>query len=168
MSFDKIAAMKEYINDDNITYRRLAEKYGVAYSVIAKEAKKGEWVNKRKNKSEILNSSSDKLSLLQKAADKSIQSLYSKLYEEELSINDIKNISTILKTLTAVQRDLNDLPTYKEQNSVRISNERLQLVKAKITSGGDEKSETGVVLIPFLDEEDEDNDEVVYEGEESV
>ncbi len=167
MSFDINSAMNEYINNPDMSYKKLALKYGVAYSVIAKEAKKNEWVKKRKKNMNSDLSKDKKLSILQKATDKSIQSLYSKLYEEELSINDIKNISTILKTLTAVQRDLNDLPTYKEQNSVRISNERLQLVKAKISSSGDESSETGVVLIPFLDEEDEDED-VVYEGEESV
>ncbi|MBQ9531139.1 MAG: hypothetical protein IJR70_03595 [Eubacterium sp.] len=167
MAFDSNAAMNEYISDNSMTYKKLAEKYGVKYSVIAKQAKENEWVKKRKQRTECEECKANKLSILQKAADKSIQSLYAKLYEEELSINDIKNISTILKTLTAVQRDLYGLPTFKEENSVRLSNERLKLVKAKITSSEDDDKETGVVLIPFLDEEDE-NEEVVYEGEENV
>ena len=162
MIFDCDEAMREYINDEKMSYRKLAEKFKVPYSVIAKEARKNQWVKKRKLKSEADNENSNKLSTLQKAADRSIQSLYSKLYEEDLSINDIKNISTILKTLTAVQRDLNDLPTYKEENSVRISNERLKLVQAKITSGADNETETGVVFIPLIDEESDD-EEVVYE-----
>ena len=161
MEFDSNAAMKEYIENKNMSYKKLAEKYGVSYSAVSKAAKEGEWVKKRRAFSET---EGNKLSLLQKSSDKSIEALYSMVKDYDvLSINDLKNISSILKALTAIQRDLYDLPTLKDENSIRLSNERLKLVRAKITSGEDENcDETGVVLIPFLDEEDE-GEEVVYE-----
>ena len=168
--FDEKKAMQEYISDTSVSYRKLAKKYGVPVSRIVKLAKRDGWVEKRKQlffKNDADNDDNKKLSLLQKACEKSIEALYSKL-DDELSINDIKNISVILKTLTGVQRDLNDLPNYKEENTIRISNERLQIVRAKISSSGsDDENETGVVLIPFLDEENEE-DNVVFEREEDV
>ena len=173
MIFDINAAEKEYIGDKNMSYKKLAEKYGVSYSSVSKAAKRGEWFKKRKAK--LLKekaeneAQSNKLFLLQKSSDKSIEALYSMVKDYDvLSINDLKNISSILKALTAIQRDLYDLPTLKDENSIRISNERLKLVRAKIPSGeAEDEGETGVVLIPFLDEEEE-NEEVVYEGEEIV
>lgn len=168
--FDEKKAMQEYISDTSVSYRKLAKKYGVPVSRIVKLAKRDGWVEKRKQlfiKNDTDNDDNKKLSLLQKACEKSIEALYSKL-DDELSINDIKNISVILKTLTGVQRDLNDLPTFKEKNSIRLSNERMQLVRAKIATGDEEENETGVVLIPFLDEEKEEEENVVFEGEENV
>ena len=173
MEFDINAAEKEYISDKNMSYKKLAEKYGVSYSAVSKAAKAGKWVLKRRAsllKAKAENASQgNKLYLLQKSSDKSIEALYSMVKDYDvLSINDLKNISSILKALTAIQRDLYDLPTLKEENSIRISNERLKLVRAKISSGETEdESETGVVLIPFLDEEEE-SEEIVYEGEEIV
>ena len=174
--FDKESAMREYINDENMSYRKLSSKYGVSYSTIAKTAKQEDWFKKRKEnslKKLILNqngNSEEKLSLLKKSSDKSVEALYSMVNDYEvLSINDLKNISSILKTLTAIQRDLYDLPTLKDENSIRISNEKLKLVRAKIETGGDdEKDSCGVVLIPFINDEEDENEEVVFEGEEVV
>ena len=168
MMFNSDKAMAEYVSNPKLSYRSIAEKYNVSLSVVKKAAKEQEWFKKRKE-AKLLESEKEKLSLLRKSANRAIEALYSSLSDYELlSINDLKNISSILKTLTAVQRDLNDLPTYKEENTIRISDERLQLVRAKITSKGEDESKTGVVFIPFLDEEDEDDESVIVEGEDDV
>ena len=149
------AAMNDYINDEKMSYRKLAKKYSLSYGAIAKAAREGQWVQKRRlHLLQNSDENNDKLSLLKKTADCAIEKLYSRLWDEEPSINDLKNISSVLKTLTAVQRDLNYLPTYKEENTIRISNERLKLVR----TGADceaEENETGIVLIPWLEEEEE-------------
>jgi len=167
MEFNSESAMREYIENPSMTYRKIAEKYCVSLSAVQRAAKSSEWVKQRNEK--YVGNCKDKLMLLKNASDRAIEALYNSLADYELlSINDLKNISSILKTLTGVQRDLNDLPNYKEENTIRISNERLQIVRAKISSSGsDDENETGVVLIPFLDEENEE-DNVVFEREEDV
>ncbi|MBE6741528.1 MAG: hypothetical protein E7570_04405 [Ruminococcaceae bacterium] len=159
MSFNAESAMADYIKDETMSYRRLAKKYSVSYSTIAKAAKQGEWIKKRKQgeirKKLESSDNNDKLCILKKTADTAIEMLYGKLWEGEPSINDLKNISSVLKTLTAVQRDLNYLPTFKEENTIRISNERLKLVRTGVKCD-EEESETGIVLIPWLDEEEEE------------
>ncbi len=163
--FDSNAAMLDYISDKKQSYKSIAKKYDVSLSVVKKCAKEDCWVKKRRDNM-LKESEKEKLSLLRKSANRAIEGLYASLEDFSLlSINDLKNISTILKTLTAVQRDLNNLPTYKEENTIRISDERLKLVKAKITSKDDEESETGVVFIPFLDDEEEG---LLNEGEDDA
>ncbi len=169
--FDKAAAMQEYIKNSNMTYKRLAEKYGVSASSIGIVSRKENWKEKRREyqkKHGAENSlCSDKLALLKKSSDKAIEALYGCLDGyEELSINELKNVSAILKTLTAVQRDLNNLPTFKEENNIRITNERLKLVRERIISADENEDECGIVFIPFADEEDDES--VVYEGDEDV
>ena len=131
MEFNSNAAMQEYVSDLSQSYKSIADKYKVPLSRVKKIAKEEQWVKKRNEKKES-DSQTGKLSLLKKTSDRAISALFNTLSDYELlSINDLKNISSILKTLTAVQRDLNDLPTYKEENTIRISNERLSLVRAK-------------------------------------
>lgn len=96
----------------------------------------------------------EKLELLRKSSDKAIEALYGSLYTlDELSINELKNVATILKTLTAVQRDLNNLPTFKEENTLKISEERLQIVREKMTTLGDAEGESGIVFMPLAEDE---------------
>ena len=166
MTFNSNAAMQDYVSDPKESYKSIAKKYNVSLSLVKKHAKEEGWVKKRRE-AKLLENEKEKLSLLRKAANRAIEALYSSLSDYELlSINDLKNISSILKTLTGVQRDLNNLPTYKEENTIRLSDERLQLVRAKITSKGEEESETGVVFIPFLD--DDEKDESIIEEEENA
>ena len=169
---DLSAAKQDYVCDKSLSYKKLAEKYGAPLSLISRVARREEWVKKREehmqNGFASVSESVDKLHLLKRASDKAIEALYSKLCDYcDLSINDLKNLSAILKTLTGVQRDLNNLPTFKEENSILLSKERLQLVRARISSDDGEDSETGVVFIPFLDEEEE-GEAFVTEGEDDV
>ena len=163
--------MQEYIENSHMTYKKLAEKYGVSASAIGKLSRKEKWMARRKEYQlkQLANelTQGDKLYLLKKSSDKAIEALFNSLSGyEELSINELKNVSAILKTLTAVQRDLNNLPTFKEENSLIISKERLQLVRERISGGEDGDDATGIVYIPFTDEEDDEN--VVYEGDEDA
>jgi hypothetical protein len=97
----------------------------------------------------------EKLELLRKSSDRAIEALYSNLYSlDELSITELKNVSTILKTLTAVQRDLNNLPTFKEENTLKMSEERLKIVREKMTTVGDAENESGIVFMPLAEDEE--------------
>ena len=178
MDFDSASAMQEYIADGSMSYAKIAKKYGVSPSKIGTLARKEGWVRKRaehmfgicpEGGGDDEKRADIKLSLLRKSADKTIEELYAFLSEyEKPGLNELKNAATVLKTLTAVQRDLNNLPTYKEENSIYISREKLQLVRDKITFDSDSESETGIALIPFAEEDFEDDENVIYEGEEDV
>ena len=176
MNFDVQKAGQEYICDSSLSYRELAKKYGVSLSTIYKASKEGKWIEKRKGfiknqtdetKEKDNSQNDEKLSKLCIATDKTIECVDEYLNSsEDISVNELKNIASILKTLTSVQRDLNGILTVKEQSSLTISKQRLKLAMERIGGEDDIKGETGVVFIPFLADEETDN--IFTEGEEDA
>lgn len=48
MKVNWLAAKHDYIHDVKLSYKDIAEKYGVALSIVAERASKEEWTNKRR------------------------------------------------------------------------------------------------------------------------
>ena len=59
-----------------------------------------------------------------------------------------------LRDLSAVVRNLYDLPTLREQQAQALAAERLLLEKKKAAGGAEQNEETGVILIPDTVKED--------------
>ncbi len=157
---------EEYIATD-ISYRGLADKYGVSFNTLKDRAKRELWKRKRDAFVEevtarslqevrdgapqdirrgVVEGGADKLLALCGAADKAVELLLKKMGEnEEVSVKMVRDIAAALKDLVAVTRNLYGLPTVQEQAALNIAAERLVLDKAKV-DGGDE-SETGVIEI---------------------
>ncbi len=183
----------EYATTD-ISYRKIAAKYGISYSTLSQMAAKENWTEARReyrNKvvsktiAKAANMQASKLFSLMKSADK-----MSKVIEEvvkdskqfnrhlvqtrtkgkeintttgELEFTEkwdveeriykkvdtkaIRDLTSSMKDLTAVIRNIYDIPTMAEKTAMDIAVERLKLEQAKSGDDGDDE-ETGIVLLP--------------------
>lgn len=181
MKFDAKSAEQEYITDNSMSYRRLAEIYEVNYTTVSNYGKKHGWVEKRKayqsnlvqkTIKKTLNKESDKLSKLCNATDKAIEYVEKCFADcadpetDTISVRTLKDIADVLKRLTDVQRNLHGILTAQEENALAIAREKLQLERERIGFDEGESGETGIVVIPALAPEETEN--VVYEGETNV
>lgn len=180
MKFDAKKAEHDYITDNSMSYRKLAEKYEVNYTTVQTYGKKHCWVEKRKQyQSELaqktigktLDKQSEKLSKLSSATDKAIEyveKIFDSYADEKdtIAISVLKDIASTLKTLTGVQRNLNGILTVQEENALEIAKEKLHIERERIGSDEGELGETGIVVIPALAPDETEN--VVYEGETNV
>jgi hypothetical protein len=102
----------EYITTD-ISYRKLAEKYGLDQATIARRAKKEDWVSKRqhhadKTQAKILSADTknkaDRAARLMTVADKLLKKVEMTVDQEGfLSAGAIKNLSDALKNIRETQ-----------------------------------------------------------------
>lgn len=180
MKFNAKKAEHEYITDNSMSYRKLAEKYEVNYTTVQVYGRKHNWVDKRKEYQSKLaqktlektvEKQSDKLSKLSSATDKAIDYVERCFegYADEnnnISIGILKDIATTLKYLTGVQRNLNGILTVQEENALQLAREKLQIERERIGVDEGNDGETGIVFIPALAPEETEN--VVIEGETDV
>jgi hypothetical protein len=118
----------EYITTD-ISYRKLAEKYGLDQATIARRAKKEDWVSKRqhhadKTQAKILSADTknkaDRAARLMTVADKLLQKVEKFVDASEyVSPNSAKNLSDALKNIKEVcmVRSIEDI----EEQKARIA-----------------------------------------------
>lgn len=151
----------EYIASD-ISYRKLAEKHGVSYNTLIGIAAKEKWADLRKKAhkkatTKIVNKASEerakKLSGVLKAAD-GLSDLIARTVERINNLDKnmdtpvdgkvIKELASATKDLTAVIRDLYNLPTDSERIARQIALERLELEKKRV---GDEDKNTKVTVV---------------------
>jgi transposase-like protein len=102
----------EYITTD-ISYRKLAEKYGLDQATIARKAKKEDWVSKRqhhadKTQAKILTADTqkkvDRVGRLMTVADKLLKKVELAVDQEgPISAGAIKNLSDALKNIRETQ-----------------------------------------------------------------
>lgn len=102
----------EYITTE-ISYRKLADKYGLDQATIARRAKKEDWVSKRqhhadKTQAKILTADTqkkvDRVGRLMTVADKLLDKVDALVTEQEyLTAATIKNLSDALKNIRETQ-----------------------------------------------------------------
>lgn len=165
---------KEYVTT-KISQREIARKYKVSSAQIANHSKKENWVEKRKQYQSRVYAKSvkkqeekdiDHLMKVKSSADK-MGKVIEKVMEksEKMSINigyaqEIKDLSTALKNLTTVIRDLYDIPNMKEQTAMDIARKKIELDKSR-TATGEDGEEYGVLML--ADVKEEDNEKCVVE-----
>lgn len=177
MKFDAKKAEHDYVTDNSMTYRRIAQKYNVNTSTVTKYAKKGEWIKKREQyqtdvaQKAIKRSKQkdvDKLSKLTSATDNAIDIVSEYISEynkntEGLNPKSFKDVVSILKDLVFLQRNLNGIKTQQEIDSFELALQKLEIEKEKAGFNEDDDNETGIVFIPSVSQED--NRCVIQEGE---
>ncbi len=180
MKFDVVKAENEYVTT-NISYRKLAEKYKVSYTIISKYGVERKWTQKRKEfKSKVsqrfiekaAKTETDKLSKLIETTDKAIEAVsknidgYLRVAEDGVSIpmGELRPAVSALKDLVVIQRDLNGILSLKDKQTIDIARERLAIEQSKANVGDNDDSETGIVVLPAL-VPDVDDEEIVKEGE---
>ena len=131
----------EYITTDT-SYRKLAQKYGVGYSVIGERARLDGWVEQREQfRNETLTKTVDAISTKQvdraanliSVADKLLAKVNSLLEMDAEVLSDtqsMKHISGVLKDIKEVQMIRSDADMREQE--ARIANLRKQAEKEEI------------------------------------
>lgn len=167
-----------------ISYRKMAEKYNMSASTITKMAATHKWSEARKSyRSKLVaktvekavEEKSDKLALIARSADKMGEVIQKVMDDEDqffrrlnentqeeyrtkkVDSRAIRDMTAAIKELTAVFRNVYNIPTEAENLSMKLARERLEIEKRN--SAIDDLNygvNAGVVLIPPVEEEDDD------------
>ena len=118
----------EYITTD-ISYRKLADKYGLDQATVARRAKKEDWVSKRqhhadKTQAKILSADTknkaDRASRLMTVADKLLKKVEVLVDKDDyLSAGAIKNLSDALKNIRDTQMIRSDADMREQEARIR-------------------------------------------------
>ena len=170
--------------DNKVSYKFLSERYGIPVTTVNQYANRNHWVDKRKKYRESLIKETlvrerkkdvNKLSKLMLSADmlsEAIEKVFQdsrqfyrhvvrgadgvqqEVMLQKVAARAIRDMTSSLRDLSAVVRNLYDLPTLREQQAQALAAERLLLEKKKAAGGAEQNEETGVILIPDTVKED--------------
>lgn len=139
----------EYITTD-ISYRKLAEKYGLDQATIARKAKKEDWVSKRqhhadKTQAKILDADTknkaDRVARLMTVADKLLNKVELAVDQDgPISAGAIKNLSDALKNIRETQMIRSD-------QDIREQEARIAKLQKEAQKDYDDKDKTVIVTI---------------------
>ena len=110
----------EYIKDENTSYRKLSNKYGVSAATLTERAIREKWVELRKQKqsktiAKIVEKASDESSDLQISINDVANALLAKI-NEAVNISELMN-SQVIKQLTSALKDLKDVKSEKSDEN---------------------------------------------------
>ena len=149
---DWLKIKTEYITTDT-SYRKLAEKYGVNYSVIGARARAEGWVEERtqfihkthtKTLEEISKNQAKRAAQIYKVADKLLLKIEAKADgKSPIKEKDIRALTAALRDLKEIQNVRSDLD--RQEQETRIANLRKQ--------ADPEQKETATLIVEGLPEE---------------
>lgn len=152
--FDWLEMEKEYITSQDITYRELAEIYGISENHLRRIAAREKWSEKReKHLEKILKKTCDKLAdstvkKLVKSTENLIESLekaskelhiheefnmFGKLVKKETETVRVGKLSSLIKSLTLLQK-------------IELEKEKLKLEKEKLNNSNDAENKLEEIL----------------------
>lgn len=152
MQFDWDEIKSEYFSASHITLAALAEKYDITFAALKRRAVEQRWYDEKREhlkqgQRQMEQEQSPVLSQKSKIND-----IAEKLLEnirQSCEVTDkptsIYNLTSALKNLTAILRDVNEMPNWKDRESLELS--RLKLDAAKQKPGTEEEG-GGVVVLP--------------------
>ena len=139
----------EYYSASHITLKMLAEKYDITFAALKRRAIEQGWYREKKEHLKKTHTAQSENPVL--AQKQKINDIADKLLEnirESSEVTDkptsIYNLTSALKNLTAIIRDVNEMPNWKDRQSVELS--LLKLDAARQKQGAEE--EGGVVILP--------------------
>ena len=152
----------EYIR--GVSYRRLADKYGVSFSTIQKVGAKEKWTDLRKLSSRkadekialsVASQEAERVSGIETVADMLLQKIMEGVKDGTLIV-DTQSIRHITSSL----KDLRDIKGYKseldmQEQIARIEKLRKDATKDEIST--DEQGQYGVFILPPILEGGEDD-----------
>lgn len=152
MNWGKIK--KDYVSDSSMSYRKLAEKYGVSRTVIGKRAKKEGWSALRQEAAER-----SEAKLLETVGEENAK-IDGKFYEAidllleeackclsapgQLRAVDIKDMSSALK-------NIKDLKGIKSELDFEEQRARISALKAKTTPEDEGNEGGGIIILSNVD-----------------
>lgn len=153
----------EYVTSD-IGYRELAEKHSVSFSTLSKYAAKHQWPTYRKKyRDKVVTDAATKIGTkevnrLAKVAEASDRlSRYIAKVTKETSLIErkegkpdtkaIRDLASSLRDLTAVIRDVYELPSLRDRRAYEMAQKRLELDFSRTGIGDNEQEQTGVIVL---------------------
>lgn len=160
------------------TWRGLSREFDVPLTSLRRVAQREHWEEQKAeywadveqtSLESIKKSNVAKLSSLSRAADRfagMVEREVNKLAtaaeedsEKVLNCTAIKDLAAAIKTMVTVIRDLNDIPNASETEARMIARRRLALEEKKAATLEFDEGETGVIMLPsVLDDEEEDDE----------
>lgn len=158
--FKKIKA--EYIR--GVSYRRLADKYGVSFSTIQKVGAREKWTDLRKLSSRkadekialsVASQEAKRVSGIDTVADMLLQKISEGVADGTLVVD-----SQSIRQITASLKDLREIKGYKseldmQEQMARIEKLRKDATKDEVST--DEQGQYGVFILPPILEGGDDN-----------
>lgn len=135
MAADWNAIKIEYISNPNTSYRKLAEKYGVHFTNIAKKAKEENWQQERiQHANTTLTNTLDAITNDKVDRAVRLQSVAEKLLEKIEALIDYTEAPQSIRHLTAALKDIKEIQMIKSdadlrEQEARIANLRKQAEK---------------------------------------
>ena len=148
MDWNKLKA--EYIAG-GISYRKLAEKYGVSFSTLRNIAIREKWTDLREQASNkavtklvesIADDNAKHTADIYDVADKLLAKIMDMLMQEGINTQSVKHLTSALKDIKEIKGIKSDIDL-KEQNA-RIDKLRKEIESDKV----DESKPCGVVMMP--------------------
>lgn len=145
------AIKTEYITTDT-SYRKLAQKYGVNATNIAKKASKEKWVEERnKNASKTLSKTlnaistkqADRAARLQTVADKLLTKVERLVDEGEELLTDTSTMRDIARVL----KDIKDIQMIRSDADLREQEARIDKLRKEAMSDEGDKQQTVTVIM---------------------
>ena len=144
-------AKHDYFRDKALTLKKLADKYHLNISEVQKRSAAEGW-HRRKMECEASVPDEQAYPALSQSAK--INEIAEKLLENirlSSEVTDkptsIYNLTSALKNLTVILRDVNDLPSLKDRQSYELAKVKLELAKTKSEDANEEQA-GGVVMLP--------------------
>ena len=155
------AIKEEYFADDSVTLLSLAQKHGISYQALKKQSAANGWAKQKKalRKAQALEA---QLSAKQTAQEpprtlaqmdkinRIAEKLLANIEEGTALFEKPTHIATLtgaLKEVTAILRDVNEIPNQKQRFDFEMSRRKLELEQSKRTADEGQK-ENGVVILP--------------------
>jgi hypothetical protein len=144
------AIKTEYITTDT-SYRKLAQKYGVNVTNIAKKASAEGWVEQRKQyANETQSKTLAKISQQEANRAARIHTVADKLLLKiESMVDSDRPLDTKgIRALTAAVKDLKEIQSVKSELDKKEQEARIAALKQKSMTGDGDDDDTGVILLP--------------------
>ncbi|MBR0413445.1 MAG: hypothetical protein IJI67_00045 [Clostridia bacterium] len=163
-----------YLSAPAISLKQFASEKGIAYQTLKAHSAKGGWYREKQRRKQ---QAAEQVSARQVQPEEAVHSeerlpadlAPESAFAQRCKINDIAdillenirqsseyvdkptgiyNLTTALKNVTAVLRDVNNIPTMKDERNYELTKRKLELAARKLPQPPEKAQAGGVVLLP--------------------
>lgn len=147
MAADWNAIKTEYITNPNTSYRKLAEKYGVHFTNIAKKAKEENWQQDRiQHANTTLTNSIDAITNAKVDRALRLQSVAEKLLDKIEALIEYTEAPQSIRQLTAAIKDIKEIQMIKSDADLREQEARIANLRKQAEKDNDKKEGIEIVF----------------------
>jgi len=160
-----------YLNAPAVSLKQFAKENGIAYQTLKAHSAKGGWYREKQRRRQPAQAAEQAVTRQAQTAEvmPPDEPPPESAFAQRCKINDIAdrllenirlsseetdkptgiyNLTTALKNLTAVLRDVNNIPTMKDERNYELTKRKLELAARKLPAPPEKAQAGGVVLLP--------------------